>query len=98
MTITAALVVTPSTPNHGDTVTATYSVTGNIGTPAGDPVAGSVIGDVTVGTDVLHAVTTITLPGTPAVAPLAEAYSVPVLAGLTFAATGDPHVYTALVP
>lgn len=98
MSVTVSLAVVPSAPNHGDTVTATYAVAGNDGTPATPPIEGSLIGDVTVGTDVLHAVTTLTLPGAPAVPPLAQSYSVPTIAGLTFAATSDPKVFTALVP
>lgn len=98
VSVTVSLTVLPSAPNHGDTVTATYAVVGNDGTPAGPPVQGSLVGDVTVGSDVLHAVTTLTLPGTPAVPPLPETFSVPVFSGLTFAATSAPNVFTALVP
>src|SRR6476660_6424105 len=98
MAITVALAVTPSTPAHGQIVTATYAVSGNTGTPAGPAQAASVDGDVTLGGVVQHVSTSVTLPGTPAVPPLTEAYSVPVCAGLTFTATGDPHVFTAVVP
>ena len=96
---TVTLTLDKTAPNHGDTVTATYVVTGNDGTPAGAAQTASIVGDVTVGPDTLHAVTTITLPGVPAVAPLAETFAVPTVTGLTFTpVAGNPKKFTALVP
>lgn len=92
MAVAVSLSVTPTAPNHGDTVTATYTVAGN------DPIApqtASLEGDVTVGAETIHASTVLTLPGEPA---QEEAYTAPVCQGLTFAATGDPKVFTSLVP
>ena len=96
---TVTLTVDKPTPNHGDTVTATYAVTGNDGTPAGAPQAAELSGDVTVGEETVHVSTVLTLPGSPSVPPLAETFAVPTVAGLTFkAVTGNPKVFTALVP
>lgn len=92
MPITATITASPSSPNHGDTVTFTYHVSGN--DPVA-PVSQPVTGDVTVGGLDLQVSTTVSLPGTPA---LPEVYSTPVTAGLTPVATADPHVFTALVP
>jgi hypothetical protein len=92
MPIAASLTVAPDAPNSGDTVTATYAITGN------DPVASTsatVSGVATVGGVDYVASTTITLPGVPA---LPESFAVPTCLGLTFAATADPAVFTALVP
>lgn len=89
---TVTLTVTPTAPNHGDTLTATYAVAGNDGTP---PQSASITGDVTVGSDILHAVTTVTLPAVP---PLPETFDAPTCPGLSFQSTPDPHVWTALVP
>jgi len=96
---TVTLTLDKAAPNHGDTVTATYVVTGNDGTPAGPAQAAELSGDVTVGTETVHVSTVLTIPGTPAVPPLAETFTVPVVAGLTFkAVSGDPRKFTALVP
>jgi len=93
MTITATLTVSPAAPAHGGTVTATYAVSGNTATPPQDQ---TVSGDATfIGGPVLHVTTTVTLPGTPN---LPESYSVPTCPGLTFVATANPKVFTALVP
>jgi hypothetical protein len=92
MPVSADLTVTPSAPAHGDTVTATYSVTGNDPVP---PSQASVSGDVVVGGQDFTVSTTVTLPGTPA-EPVT--YSVPAAPGLTFTATADAAVFTAVVP
>lgn len=92
MPISASLTVTPAAPAHGDTVTATYTVTGNDPIP---PQVGTVTGKATVGEQDYEVSTTVTLPGTPAAA---ESFTVPVMAGLTFVATADPRTFTALVP
>ena len=98
MAITVSLNVTPTTPAHGATITATYVVSGNAGTPAGEPQSASITGDVTVGGDTLHAVTTITLPGSLAVPPLAETFAIPTAPGLTFVpVAGNPKAFTAVV-
>jgi hypothetical protein len=87
MTVNATLTVSPASPAHGDTVTATYAVSGNAAQTAEvDGVAHfSGLPDVQVST-------TLTLPKA------AESFDVPTVAGLTFKATADPHVFTALVP
>lgn len=92
MSITVSITIASSTPAHGDTVTATYAVLGNDPVP---PMEGTLEGDVTVGAEVIHAVTTLTFPGTAA---LPESFSVPTCPGLTFTATADPKVFAALVP
>jgi len=104
MTIAATLTVSPAAPNHGDTVTATYLVTGNTGTPLipGTPaVSDTVSGTAVVGGASLLVTTTVTIPAVadiPAVPPLPVTYAVPTAAGLTFLATANPAVFTALVP
>lgn len=91
--VTANLSVTPAAPKPGDTVTATYTVTGNDPGPARQA---TVNGTVQVGTDPAITVTaTVTLPGTPA---KPVTYEVPTCPGLTFTPTGDPRVFTAKVP
>lgn len=91
MAIAVTFTVSPAAPNHGGTVTATYAVTGN--NPIGSaPIV--VSGDVKVGSVDYQVSATLTPPGTPA---LPEVYAVPTCAGLTFVATSDPHVFTAVV-
>jgi hypothetical protein len=95
MPISASLTVTPAAPNHGDTVTAVYSVQGNNAVP---PASDTVSGDVHVGDQDLAVSTSVTLPGEPA---LPETFAVPTCPGLTFAADpADPTgaTFTALVP
>ena len=92
MAISVAFAVTPPTPNHGDTVTATYTVSGNTGTGAH---SATVSGDANVGGIDYQVSTIITLPGTGA---LPVTYTVPTCPGLTFAATSQPNVFTAVVP
>lgn len=92
MAISVALNVSPAAPNHGDTVTATYVVSGNAGNPATDA---DVTGDATVGGTDFPVSAVVTIPAT---APLAETFAVPLCADLTFAATTDPATFTALVP
>lgn len=86
------LSVSPASPAHGDTVTATYTVTGN---NPGAPAVAAVNGDVTIGGSDYKVSATVTLPGTPA---LPEAFAVPTCPGLTFKATAQPNVFTAAVP
>lgn len=93
MAVTATLSVSPSAPKSGDTVTATYAVSGNDPTP--DKVI-AVDGTVTIGADPAVPVSaTVTLPGSPA---KPETFTVPTCAGLTFKGTADPKVFTAIVP
>ena len=95
MTISATLTVTPVAPNHGDTVTAVYTVQGNNPIP---PQSASVSGVATVGTETFDVVTSVTLPGTPA---LPESFAVPTCTGLTFVVSpSDPTgaTFTAVVP
>ena len=89
---TATLTVSPATPAKGATVTATYSVSGNDGTPAQ---TATVAGKATIGSQVLDVTTTVTLPATPA---QPESFAVPTCPGLTFTATANPRVFTAVVP
>lgn len=92
MAIAVTLTVSPATPNHGDTVTATYAVTGNDVVP---PQSATVNGVATIGGETYNVFTLVTLPGTDA---LPESFDVPTCDGLTFAATSDPAVFTAVVP
>jgi hypothetical protein len=90
--VSASLIVAPAAPNHGDTVTAIYAVTGN------DPVPGAplrVSGNVAVGPSEYSVTATITPAGAP---PLPVSYVLPSCPGLTFTATGDPAVFIAVVP
>lgn len=92
MPISASLTVTPAAPAHGDTVTATYAVTGNDPIPAQ---VGTVSGRVRVGDEDLDVSTSVTLPGMPA---LSESFATPTMAGLTFTPTADPRTFVAVVP
>jgi hypothetical protein len=79
-------------PAHGETVTATYAVLGNDGTPER---SASISGTATVGDQPLTAAVVVTFP---AVDPLPVTYDAPTVAGLTFTATKNPTVFTAVVP
>ena len=95
MPITASLTVTPVAPNHGDTVTAVYSVQGNDPIP---PQSATVSGVATIGGNAFDVSTTMTLPGTPA---QPESFAVPTCPGLTFTVSAsDPSgaTFTAIVP
>lgn len=91
------LTVAPTNPGRGDTVTATYAVTGNDAAPAGTPTRHTITGQVTFDGVTATAETTITLPGSVAVPPAVEVYSAPTCDGLTFMDTPDVHVWTAVV-
>ncbi len=60
MAVAVTLTVTPSAPNHGDTVTARYVITGNDPVP---PTVSTVTGQATIGTEVLAVSTTPHPPG-----------------------------------
>jgi hypothetical protein len=94
MAVSCSLGANPSAPNHGDTLTVTYTVTGN--DPV-DPSQATITGRVVVGGIAYDVSTAVTLPGTPAAA---VSYIVPVSSdpSLIFAATADPAVFTAPVP
>jgi hypothetical protein len=92
MAISCSLVVEPSAPGHGETVTARYIVSGNDGTP---PSGATVSGGIVVAGSEYDVSTTITLPGSPAPE---VSYHIPLCEGLTFAVTDDPAVFTAKVP
>ena len=92
MAVTASLSVTPQAPAHGAMVTATYTVTGN---DPGPGQSATVSGTVNLGGQDMNVATTVTLPG---VVTQPVTYAVPTCPGLTFAATGNPAVFTALVP
>jgi hypothetical protein len=93
MAINCFLDASPSAPDHGDTLSVTYSVTGN------DPVAPSsarITGSVVVGGVSYDVSTTITLPGSPAAD---VSYEVPECDDLTFTVSpDDPSTFTAVVP
>jgi hypothetical protein len=95
---TATLSVSPSNPVRGGTVTATYTVSGNNGTPAVPGETVNVTGHAVIGGQSLDVNTSLTLPGTDAVPPLTETFAVPTASGLSFTATSNPRVFTALVP
>jgi hypothetical protein len=90
--VTVTLSVSPSAPAHGATVTATYAVSG-VSPGAGTPV--TLDGSVTVGGTAIPVTGSFTLPGAPAAT---VTYATPTAAGLTFAATSNPAVFTAVVP
>jgi hypothetical protein len=92
MAINAFLDANPSAPDHGDTLTVTYTVTGNDPT---SPSTARISGHVVVGGQGFDVGTNITLPGSPAAD---VSYEVPECPGLTFAATGEDNVFTAAVP
>lgn len=80
-------------PAHGDTITATYAVAGNDGTPER---SASVTGHATIGDQPFQTATVVVFP---AIDPLPETFDAPTVDGLTFAQdANDPHVWTALVP
>jgi hypothetical protein len=92
MAVSCDLNVDQPAPDHGDTITVTYSVDGN------DPIdsqSATISGRIVVGGVGYDVSTAITLPGTPA-APVS--YGTPECPGLTFAATADPAVYTSVIP
>jgi len=79
-------------PQHGQTITVTYTIDGN--DPI-DPQGATITGRVVVGGIPQDVSTTITLPGTPAAS---VTYDVPLCSGLSFVSTGNPAVFTAVVP
>jgi hypothetical protein len=92
MPVSVSLAVTPAAPAHGSTVTAAYTVTGDV-PAAGAPIL--VTGSVTVGGVAYDVEATATPAGKPAPT---VTYAVPAAPGLTFAATPAPNVFTAVVP
>jgi hypothetical protein len=92
MAVSCSIGAVPSAPAHGDTLTVTYTVSGN--DPV-DPSSAQITGRVVVGGTPYDVFTSVTLPGTPAAA---VTYAVPACPGLTFAATADPAAFTAVVP
>jgi hypothetical protein len=93
MAVTVALTVSPSAPASGQTITLTYVVSGNAGTPAGTV---TVTGSAKVGSATYPVSGTLTLAGAPAAA---EAFAVPTCPGLTFKVSpASPNVFTAVTP
>ena len=90
--ISASASVDKPTPAHGDTVTLTYAVSGNTGSGAQQI---TVTGNVNVGGVNYPVTVPLTLPAT---AGLPVTYSTPTAPGLTFQTTGNPAVFTALIP
>jgi hypothetical protein len=86
--------VDDNTPSHGDTITFTYTVSGN---DAIDPAQDTITGVVTIGGQDYVCSTTLTLPGTPAAS---ESFAQPTSGSgsLSFVSTPDPAVFTAVVP
>jgi hypothetical protein len=89
MAVTVSLSVTPAAPASGSTLTAVYSVAGNVATSA------VVKGTAKIGTGLVDVTNTITLPAE------SESFEAPTCAGLTFtqsAADATGATWTALVP
>jgi hypothetical protein len=92
MAVTADLTVDNPTPDHGETITVTYSITGNDDI---DPATMTISGSVLVGGQRYEATTTVVIPGTEAAD---VAYETPTCDGLTFESTSDPAAFTAVIP
>lgn len=92
MAVSCDLNVDNSTPDHGDTITVTYSVDGN--DPV-DPQGATIRGQVVVGGTTYNVSTSVTLPGTPAAD---VSYETPTCDGLTFSQGGSDAEFTAVVP
>jgi hypothetical protein len=92
MAVTCDMNAVPTAPNHGDTITVTYTVSGN---DAIDPSSATITGRVVVGGIPYDVNTSITLPGTPAAS---VTYDVPLCSGLSFVSTTAPAVFTSVVP
>ena len=92
MAVSADMSVDNANPAHGDTITVTYTVTGNDAIP---PQGATIGGRVVVGGEPFDLSASVTMPGTPA-AP--KQYAEPVLAGVNFSATANPAVWTAVIP
>jgi len=94
MAVSADGNVDNATPAHGDTITFTYTVTGN---ETIDPAQDTISGVATIGGQDFVCTTTLTLPGTPAAS---ESFAQPTSESgkLSFASTSNPAVFTAVVP
>ena len=92
MAVSASLSASPSAPPHGAVLTVTYTVSGNDPVP---PHQAVIAGRVSVGGVPFDVSTNVTIPGTPA---LPVTYEMPSCTGLTFTATADPAVFTAVIP
>jgi hypothetical protein len=97
MPIGAGFTISNATPAHGEKITGTYTVTGNTGTPAGSPNVVHGTATAAVGSDQYGLTFDLTIPGTPAVPPLAETFFAPVSAGVSWAPTADPKVWEGTV-
>lgn len=84
---TLTITLSPAAPNPGQTVTATYGITG---ADATDRVL-TVTGNATLDGQALTATGSFTLSHV-------KAYQAPTVSGLTFAPTADPKVWTAVCP
>lgn len=83
MAVTVVLAVDKPHPVSGDTVTATYTITGL------SPVTGKLIGSVTVNG--------VSYPAAVQMGD-AVTFDPPTIPGLTFTSTANPNVFTAKVP
>ena len=92
MAVSADLAVDNSTPDHGDTIVVTYSISGN---DPSDPTTATISGSVLVGGQSYEVSTTVVLPGSEAAD---VAYQTPLCDGLTFEATSDPAAFSSIVP
>jgi hypothetical protein len=92
MAVSCDINVDNPAPDHGDTITVTYSVDGN--DPV-DPQGATVRGRVVVGGTAYNVSTQVTLPGTPAAD---VTYETPTCDGLEFAQGGSDAEFTAVVP
>ena len=93
MAISCDINADDTAPAHGQIVTFTYTVDGNDPVP---PHGATGSGAAVVGGTRYEVSTTMTLPGTPAAS---EQFEIPTSdAGLVFAATSDPNVFTTTIP
>jgi hypothetical protein len=92
MAITCDMSVDDPQPAHGQTITVTYTVTGN--EPV-DPSTATISGRGVVGGVPYETTQDITIPGTPSAV---ETFDVPTCQGLSFVSTSDPAVFTAVIP
>lgn len=97
MAISVGFTVSNANPAHGEVITGTYAVSGNTGTPAGPSSVVHGTATAAVGTDHYDATFDVTIPGAPAVPPLAETYFAPVSTGISWVATADPKVWKGTV-
>jgi hypothetical protein len=92
MAVSVSLSVSPNSPASGQTITATYVVSGNGGSAAG---SATLTGSVKIGGTTYPCTAELTLGATPAAA---ETFAVPTAPGLAFTKTPAANVFTAVAP